>query len=108
MSNKTVFVLWGWYEGADPLDQKILGVFESEEQATEERDTYSYSGSIFAFVLYEAYLGRAWESSLPGEVPHQIYFVTRSDYTNKFEPTDMVKVRAILEEQKKEYDSKTT
>ena len=59
-----------------------------------------------AFVLYETYLGREWKASLPGEIPRQIYFVSRREYRPGFEPTDMVKVRAILKEQRKnEYDS---
>jgi hypothetical protein len=98
MSEKTVFVLWGWYEAAEPLDQKVMGIFNTEEEATAVRDSYSMVTSPVAFVLYEAPLGREWQASLPGEVPNQIYFVY-NEGVGIWSDIDMELLRRILNEQ---------
>lgn len=98
MMGKTVFVLWAWYKAAEPLDQKIMGIFNTEEEATAVRDSYRMSSNVVAFVLYEAPLGREWQASLPGEVPNQIYFVYNED-SGTWSDIDMVLLTRILNEQ---------
>lgn len=92
MVEKTVFILWGWYDNSEKYDQKVLGLWETEEEATAYRD--KASPNINVFCLYEGYLGRPWQASMPGEIPRVIYFVQKEG--NTFVPTDMIKVARFL------------
>jgi len=94
MSDKTIFILWGWYAGADADGQKILGVFETEEQANICRD--SASPNILVFLLYEGYLNKSWEASLPGEIPRKVYFKRKGASDDILLDTDMEEVRQYL------------